>query len=308
MVSRLAGAGASLVSRSGDRPATWRRSASGSELRPAFASRPLRGPWATAICTATPPTRRAHPRCRGAALERLAGEGWGSLLLGPGPVVGPRYDDGRAARRVGGRRARRWSPPGRPARGVGLGPRLYGPASGRPVLACPGPRTSRGAEQPGEEAERFQRADDRASPAGRCRSGRRPGVAALAVSWLGIVYFAEPWGTSLLPSGMDAMCYWAPSSPTRTSIRTGRPDRLPVLAGVPAAPRADPALAVAGLHGRLGRDPHGRDGVHDRAAVDPARSGLLRSDGDLGRQHRAAGRGGDRGRAFAGRRRGRSCC
>jgi len=36
------------------------------------------------------------------------------------------------------------------------------------------------------------------------------GVVALAVSWLGIVFFAEPWGTSLLPSGMDARCYWAP--------------------------------------------------------------------------------------------------
>jgi hypothetical protein len=37
------------------------------------------------------------------------------------------------------------------------------------------------------------------------------GVAALAVSWLGIVYFAEPWSRSLLPSGMDAQCYWVPS-------------------------------------------------------------------------------------------------
>jgi hypothetical protein len=37
------------------------------------------------------------------------------------------------------------------------------------------------------------------------------GVVAVAVSWLGIVYFAEPWGKSLLPSGMDAMCYWAPT-------------------------------------------------------------------------------------------------
>src|SRR5664280_666333 len=37
------------------------------------------------------------------------------------------------------------------------------------------------------------------------------GIVALAVSWLGIVYFAEPWGTSLLPSGMDARCYWVPS-------------------------------------------------------------------------------------------------
>ena len=37
------------------------------------------------------------------------------------------------------------------------------------------------------------------------------GLIALAVSWLGIVYFAEPWGQSALPSGMDARCYWAPS-------------------------------------------------------------------------------------------------
>jgi hypothetical protein len=37
------------------------------------------------------------------------------------------------------------------------------------------------------------------------------GVLALAVSWLGIVYFAEPWGTSLAPSGMDARCYWVPT-------------------------------------------------------------------------------------------------
>jgi hypothetical protein len=37
------------------------------------------------------------------------------------------------------------------------------------------------------------------------------GVAALLVSWLAIVYFAEPWGASLLPSGMDARCYWVPS-------------------------------------------------------------------------------------------------
>jgi hypothetical protein len=35
------------------------------------------------------------------------------------------------------------------------------------------------------------------------------GAAALAVSWLGIVYFAEPWGR-LAGSGMDARCYWAP--------------------------------------------------------------------------------------------------
>ena len=37
------------------------------------------------------------------------------------------------------------------------------------------------------------------------------GIAALAASWLGIVYFAEPWGKSVLPSGMDAMCYWSPT-------------------------------------------------------------------------------------------------
>ncbi len=37
------------------------------------------------------------------------------------------------------------------------------------------------------------------------------GLAALAASWLGIVYFAEPWAASLAPSGMDARCYWVPS-------------------------------------------------------------------------------------------------
>jgi hypothetical protein len=35
------------------------------------------------------------------------------------------------------------------------------------------------------------------------------GFAALAVAWLGILYFAEPWGR-LAGSGMDARCYWAP--------------------------------------------------------------------------------------------------
>lgn len=48
-------------------------------------------------------------------------------------------------------------------------------------------------------------------------AGRHPpvvillGVVALAVSWLGIVCFAEPWGASLAPSGMDARCYWVPT-------------------------------------------------------------------------------------------------
>ena len=37
------------------------------------------------------------------------------------------------------------------------------------------------------------------------------GLIALAAAWLGIVYFAEPWGATLAPSGMDARCYWAPS-------------------------------------------------------------------------------------------------
>ncbi|MGZ6268172.1 MAG: glycosyltransferase 87 family protein [Candidatus Limnocylindrales bacterium] len=35
------------------------------------------------------------------------------------------------------------------------------------------------------------------------------GFAALALAWLGIVYFAEPWGR-LAGSGMDARCYWVP--------------------------------------------------------------------------------------------------
>jgi hypothetical protein len=35
-------------------------------------------------------------------------------------------------------------------------------------------------------------------------------MAALAVSWLGIVYFAEPWAR-LAGSGMDARCYWVPT-------------------------------------------------------------------------------------------------
>jgi hypothetical protein len=35
------------------------------------------------------------------------------------------------------------------------------------------------------------------------------GFGALLVAWLGIVYFAEPWGR-LSGSGMDARCYWAP--------------------------------------------------------------------------------------------------
>ena len=35
------------------------------------------------------------------------------------------------------------------------------------------------------------------------------GLIALAVAWLGIVYFAEPWGR-LAGSGMDARCYWVP--------------------------------------------------------------------------------------------------
>ena len=33
---------------------------------------------------------------------------------------------------------------------------------------------------------------------------------ALVAAWIGIVYFAEPWSLSALPSGMDARCYWVP--------------------------------------------------------------------------------------------------
>ena len=36
------------------------------------------------------------------------------------------------------------------------------------------------------------------------------GVVALVAVWVGIVYFAEPWGATLAPSGMDARCYWEP--------------------------------------------------------------------------------------------------
>jgi hypothetical protein len=37
------------------------------------------------------------------------------------------------------------------------------------------------------------------------------GLGALVAAWAAIVYFAEPWGESLAPSGMDARCYWVPS-------------------------------------------------------------------------------------------------
>jgi hypothetical protein len=37
------------------------------------------------------------------------------------------------------------------------------------------------------------------------------GFAALGAAWAAIVYFAEPWGESVAPSGMDARCYWVPS-------------------------------------------------------------------------------------------------
>jgi hypothetical protein len=36
------------------------------------------------------------------------------------------------------------------------------------------------------------------------------GLIALVAAWIGIVYFAEPWSLSALPSGMDARCYWVP--------------------------------------------------------------------------------------------------
>ena len=37
------------------------------------------------------------------------------------------------------------------------------------------------------------------------------GFIAVAIALIGMVVFAEPWGKSLLPSGMDARCYWVPS-------------------------------------------------------------------------------------------------
>ena len=37
------------------------------------------------------------------------------------------------------------------------------------------------------------------------------GIVALLAAWLGIIYFAEPWGATLAPSGMDARCYWVPT-------------------------------------------------------------------------------------------------
>jgi hypothetical protein len=37
------------------------------------------------------------------------------------------------------------------------------------------------------------------------------GLVALVAAWVGIVYFAEPWGATLAPSGMDARCYWVPT-------------------------------------------------------------------------------------------------
>jgi hypothetical protein len=49
------------------------------------------------------------------------------------------------------------------------------------------------------------------SPAARLPFVVAAGFAALAAAWIGIVVFAEPWGASLLPSGMDARCYWVPS-------------------------------------------------------------------------------------------------
>jgi hypothetical protein len=55
-----------------------------------------------------------------------------------------------------------------------------------------------------EASRSIARADDRAwSPV------LVAGFAALIAAWIGIVYFAEPWGR-LAGSGMDARCYWAP--------------------------------------------------------------------------------------------------
>ncbi len=82
--------------------------------------------------------------------------------------------------------------------------------------ATGGRRTPRGAEPRREGRFELSTATERSIvPAGRRMPAGWPvvvaGLAALLVAWLGIVYFAEPWGTSLLPSGMDARCYWVPT-------------------------------------------------------------------------------------------------
>ena len=77
-------------------------------------------------------------------------------------------------------------------------------------------------------------------------------------------------------------------------LQLDRPDRLPVFARLPAGPPADSTAALAGIHGRLGGNPDGCDGLPDRSEADPAGPRLLRPDGDLGRQHRDARRAGHR--------------
>jgi Glycosyltransferase family 87 len=74
------------------------------------------------------------------------------------------------------------------------------------VLACPG-LTERGSED-----TKLSATNERTI----ALAGRQVplvvalGVGALAASWAGIVYFAEPWGR-LAGSGMDAICYWLPT-------------------------------------------------------------------------------------------------
>jgi len=95
------------------------------------------------------------------------------------------------------------------------------------------------------------------------------GVAALLAAWLGIVYFAEPWGATLLPSGMDARCYWAPglsdpylhSSWTDQIAYTYSPAFLQML-------QPTSTTAMACLHGPVGRDSDGRAGLPDWSAAD----------------------------------------
>ena len=84
------------------------------------------------------------------------------------------------------------------------------------------------------------------------------GLIALAVAWLGIVYFAEPWGQSALPSGMDARCDPAPSlsNPYLNSTWTDQIAYLYSPAFLQILPRS--GCCPGTPSSRLGGDPAGR--------------------------------------------------
>ena len=115
------------------------------------------------------------------------------------------------------------------------------------------------------------------------------GLGALLVAWLAIVYFAEPWGTSLLPSGMDARCYWVPTlaDPYLHSTWTDQiaypysPAFLQLLTPIRLLPwqvfmAIWAAILMAAMTYLTG----------PRLILLGSR--VLRADGDLGRQHRDA--------------------